>query len=226
MPIESISPVTGFGNDRNAQATRGKCASRGTAHIAPPVTLGFSAGPKFSDLVRSKCRTCWCRFRHTSLSQCKICQRENPHNAVLSPWHHISSSLEKLVFFHMTNGSFPVDILEFWVIFPLTGMTLGKIRKASCRFCVMLWQWDTTVPPVPTASSATHIGCSLTPLQGIMDGVLTPPATKGHHFNQGSRRFEEKMFKSVLGKSLTASYRQGWIQPVFLLKCLRTETKG
>lgn len=45
---------------------QGSGASRDTAHIAPPVMLGFSAGSKLSDLTRSKCRTPWHGFRHIS----------------------------------------------------------------------------------------------------------------------------------------------------------------
>lgn len=158
--------------------------------------LGFSAGPKVSDLTRSKCGTPWHGFRHTSLFPYKIWQREKPRDAIFPRLHHISSSLEKLVFFHMTNGSFPVNTLKFWLVFPLTGMQVGKKRKASCSFCVMLWQWDTTVPPVCPTASSTIPHWSLTPSQGCRASwieVLTPPATKGHHFNHGSRRFEGKM---------------------------------
>lgn len=171
MSIWSISPVTGFSSDRFAQVTAGKWASTATAHIAPPAVLAFSAAPeKLSDLMKSKFRTHWHGFRHTTLFPYEIWQREKPYDVIFPPLHHISSSLEKLVFFHMTNGSLPVNFLKFWLLFPLTGVPLGKIRKASCSFCVMMLQWDTTAPPVrPTASSAA------------LHWSLTHSRAAGHH---------------------------------------------
>ena len=160
-------------------------------HIAPPVILGFSAAPNLSDLTRSKHGTPWHGFRHISLFPYRIWQRERLCDAVFPPLHHTRSSLEKLVFFRMANATFPVNTLKFWLVLPPTAMPVGKARRPSPSICVMLGRWDPTLPPVcPTASSATPRR-PLTPLQGCRASwiyVLTPTATEGHHFNQGSGR--------------------------------------
>lgn len=175
--------------------------------IAPPVMLGFSVGPNLSGLTRSKRGTPWHGFRHTSLFPYNIWQRERPRDAIFPPLRHISSSLKKLIFFHMANASFPVNALKFWLVFPLTGMPVGKARRPSPTICVTLGWWDPTLPPVcPTASSATPHR-PLAPLQGCRASwisIPTPTATEGHHFNQGSGTSDGKMLPSQIGCSIVS----------------------
>lgn len=107
----------------------------------------------------------------------------------------------------MANASFPVNALKFWLVFPLTGMPVGKARRPSPTICVTLGWWDPTLPPVcPTASSATPHR-PLAPLQGCRASwisIPTPTATEGHHFNQGSGTSDGKMLPSQIGCSIVS----------------------
>lgn len=142
-----------------------------------------------------------------------------------------NSGLEKLVFFHVANVSFLVNDLKFQLVLPLTGMPVGKTRRASPSICVTFEHRDSTLPPVSHSqlcytSSSPH---TLAGLQGIMD---VHPHTYHHLVSSFSPREWEVcqegasttnwMFNSTLANSLIpicrlCRGRQVWILPILLL---------
>ena len=207
MSIWNINLITNFSRNIQIFIDRGTQALGVTVHIAPPVMLGFSTHPNLSNLTRSKCGTPWHGFRNILLFPYKIWQRERPRHGVFLPLHRTSSSLEKLLFFHMAYDSFQVNALKFWLVLPLTVSLVGKARIASPSICMTFGWWDPTLTPLcPTASSATTprpLAC-LRGCRAAWIYVSIPTATKGHRFNHKTWRSDRKMLPPQNGCSIVS----------------------